>query len=674
MPKDIYTDKFLSSYRNQAINLFRLTTGRKLSLDEEEHLDDIIEENFKEKIGDLVNTYQPDKNRDMRVSSLIGWWLGDTPPVLCGSGAMYISEENGGSNITGSFVRMLLDSRKAVKAEMFKATDKEIKDMLDMKQKVFKVLTNAYYGALGQKTFQFHDRNSAAGVTGTGVSVITELIQSFEQFLADNWKFECWGDIFEFIELSNQKMENDQYDICDIEGLEKEDIVEAVGKRLVSKLSYIAVDLPNEIEGKVNNPHAENATRLTDRLCELNLDQLTRLYYRNNLYEFLEESYIMDEVLPEIMKFSIPSGNRSDIEKGDDEDLILAMNMFSELIQEYVCLPVCYEEKMNFCNTRTREAVLLTDTDSTFLLIDQFVEWMKEYFPDYDFEAFENRVTICNILIYVIGDLSQNVLDLWSEKHFVDKEKYPLLNLKNEFLYSRIMITPNKKSYAGSLIAQEGHLFEKPKVDIKGLSIKKTKTNVFTREYFQKVLKDDILNAVKINPYEVLGKFSSYQAKIKDSLMDAEITFTSPLKYSGFDYYKNAWQMEVVRGVLLWNDTYPDDSIKAMDNVNMIKLKAFTPQEFNYILKKYEFDEIEISILENIRELVFQNEKIVHFGFDRICMPKTINKIPKWVLPFINVDEIIMHNSRDALILLESLGLKVVEARGTTKYTNIIKI
>ena len=217
-------------------------------------------------------------------------------------------------------------------------------------------------------------------------------------------------------------------------------------------------------------------------------------------------------------------------------------------------------------------------------------------------------------------------------------------------------------------------MYEKPKLDIKGMSIKKTKTNVFTREYFQKVLKDDILNSEKIDPYAILGKFSSYQAKIKSSLLKGETTFSAPIKYSGFKYYKNAWVQEVVRGTLIWNDVYPDDLIVAMDKVNMLKLKGFTENEFDYISNKHEFTEEDKVILKNVKEMIFNNDNIAHFGFSRICMPRHIKKVPTWIVPFIDVEEIIMHNSRDALILLESLGLKVIEARGKTKYSNVIRI
>jgi len=449
MSKSMYTDKFLDSYRDQAITMLSATVGRELTSEELDKLNDTMDNTFEERTGELINTYQPEKNRPMKISNLIGWWLDKTPPVISGSGAMFISEENGGSNVTGSFVDMLLKSRKAVKNQMFAEPDKNKKAMLDMKQKVFKVLTNAYYGALGQKTFIFHDRNSAAGVTGSGVSIITMLIQVFEQFMGDNWKFECWGDIFEFIELSNKKMENDQFDICDIEGVEKDDIIELVSSRLIGKLPTNLLKNKEEFDEFVqstDNSHSDNIRRLLNKLYGLSVDQLTRLYYRNNLYEFLEESYVMEEILPELLKFSIPSGNRSDIEEGD---LSLTLDLFSDLILEYVSLPVQYEEKMNFCNTRVRESVLLTDTDSVFLLIDKFILWVGEQFPDYEITSFENRVTVCNMLIYVVGDISQIVLDDWSMRHFVDKAKYPLLNLKNEFLYSRIMITHNKKSYAG---------------------------------------------------------------------------------------------------------------------------------------------------------------------------------------------------------------------------------
>ena len=143
MSKSMYTDKFLDSYRDQAITMLSATVGRELTSEELDKLNDTMDNTFEERTGELINTYQPEKNRPMKISNLIGWWLDKTPPVISGSGAMFISEENGGSNVSGSFVDMLLASRRAIKKEMFLATDPVTESRLDMKQKVFKVLTNA---------------------------------------------------------------------------------------------------------------------------------------------------------------------------------------------------------------------------------------------------------------------------------------------------------------------------------------------------------------------------------------------------------------------------------------------------------------------------------------------------------------------------------------------------
>ena len=45
-------------------------------------------------------------------------------------------------------------------------------------------------------------------------------------------------------------------------------------------------------------------------------------------------------------------------------------------------------------------------------------------------------------------------------------------------------MTPNAKSYAGLVMAQEGKVFTSPKVDIKGLQIKKVSAAKETRRYF----------------------------------------------------------------------------------------------------------------------------------------------------------------------------------------------
>ena len=78
-------------------------------------------------------------------------------PTISGYGVLF---KTNAVNVPGKILEHLIKQRKVVKNEMFKHAndeDKTIYNMLDVEQKVIKVLANAYYGAFGQSSFHFYN-------------------------------------------------------------------------------------------------------------------------------------------------------------------------------------------------------------------------------------------------------------------------------------------------------------------------------------------------------------------------------------------------------------------------------------------------------------------------------------------------------------------------------------
>jgi len=264
------------------------------------------------------------------------------------------------------------------------------------------------YGALGQQSFIFHDRQSAAAVTLSGVSIITTLIQNFESFLADNWEFECYGDVIDFIsEVNITEMEFDSI-------VEKDKTVEEVYERLISKV-------------KLKESDKELEELILSILETYDEEILNRIYYKNNLYEFFEEP-VMIELIGEILEFDIPSGNPGDIEHVSIKE---KLDEFNDIIRDYVVWTRVYEDRLTFADTTTRKAVLVVDTDSTFLFLDPFVKFVEKFY-DYDTSVQTNSITVCNILIFTLSFLSETVLSEWCDKSNIELDKKHLINLKNE--------------------------------------------------------------------------------------------------------------------------------------------------------------------------------------------------------------------------------------------------
>ncbi len=249
--------------------------------------------------------------------------------------------------------------------------------------------------------------------------------------------------------------------------------------------------------------------------------------------------------------------------------------------------------------------------------------------------------------------------------------------MKNEFLYQRMLLTTNKKNYAGRVLLQEGRpVAEKDSLDIKGLSIKKSNVNKNVGDAMQNILEENILKAREINISTILKDLNGIENTIKDSFNKGELTYSKPDKSNEPSTYKTPYQIQSVRGIIIWNALYPDKEITYPAQVNLIKLKinSLIDLDFDKILDALDGDKEEAERIFNVvDETIYQNEDLNHYGFSVIAIPKTEKKIPKWLIPFIDLDTITYDSLNNFNVILGSIGIKTVgNTVAKQYYSNII--
>jgi hypothetical protein len=141
--------------------------------------------------------------------------------------------------------------------------------------------------------------------------------------------------------------------------------------------------------------------------------------------------------------------------------------------------------------------------------------------------------------------------------------------------------------------------------------------------------------------------------------------FTLPVKYGSFEGYKEPYQQQSVRGTLVWNAMNPESPIQPQEKVNLVKIKLSTPEDLEMI----EDEEVR----SVIQSTVFDVPEMAHDGFGIFCMPKSEELIPEWLIPMIDLTTMVSDNMKSALPILQSVGVKVMEVRGTAYYTSVIE-
>ena len=172
--------------------------------------------------------------------------------------------------------------------------------------------------------------------------------------------------------------------------------------------------------------------------------------------------------------------------------------------------------------------------------------------------------------------------------------------MEDNVVYSRLMLTRNKKQYAGRLVYQEGRKLPKPELDIKGISIKKSTVNKKVRDYFSELIEEKILKEPSINVVDILTEFKKLEDDIYRSLYeDLSTEYCIPVKVSDFDSYAFPNRMQAVRAAKAYNYLYPNFPIETPSKVLMVKLKCDNLVDLMPIINTPEYQVIYDNIFNN---------------------------------------------------------------------------
>lgn len=601
----------------------------------DEKIEKIVKMEMKKRIKDFNVSFEGDNYSAIRFIDL----LEDKKPIITPFGAIYLKHDEQ-KNELAAMVDMLLKERKVAKKKMFSHQNDEDKTLFNnfkMVQLTLKLLANSFYGASIEKNSIFYHPYFGPSITYSGRRIIQTAVNAFEKFVGVNIIFRTNNDIINYI-----------FNI--IEEEVTQDII-VNDKTSDEVYNYLLTKLDRPINVK------KDIKILLDGLTQL---QLNKIYYKNNLNEIISNSDTVKDLISNIVAkddFLDPNSPPEHYQE--------ITNQVWDIFKEWV-----YYDNIDFYNSenaeeKTRNAVLTIDTDSNFIYLQRFVD---NCFKEFGIEDTpKNRMTTTN----VGGWLMSKVIaaNYWKMcEHFnIPDDKKPIINMKNEFYYSRIMLTRNKKNYGGLVAMQEGNILNEKDLDIKGLAIKKVTVVKEIRDYFKDLLEEDILKPDKISLSKVISKYQKLENRIRESVVKGETIFVKPDKVNLVSTYKTPYQIQAVRGTLLWNHLYPNEEISVPNKINIVKTTLDTIED---IQNSNIPDDIKNAIFKLFEEV----PELEKYGASVLGIPKTLEQLPDWVVPYIDVDVTVNDNMAPGKILLESLGFKDLTVNRQQIATNILDL
>jgi hypothetical protein len=225
-------------------------------------------------------------------------WIYNTKPICGGFGVFYRNQHQVDNPLLKTILKFL-SSRKAYKSRL-----KDLDPLsyeyatFDRKQLTEKVNCNSIYGALGLVSSFLFNKYTAASVTATGQSLISTTCEAFEAFMANNVAFNNINECMTFL----YNISKEEYNTIGI----VEDVSLADVENRIINMFY-----------KYNVSYYDSIHSYLEMLSQ---NELNKIYYKNNLYEFSSLPF-MHELLEEIVTKCDEFKNPNKVPKCIEKDL-----------------------------------------------------------------------------------------------------------------------------------------------------------------------------------------------------------------------------------------------------------------------------------------------------------------------------------------------------------------
>jgi hypothetical protein len=569
------------------------------------------------------------ENEMMTVEQYLNTFLNDKTTILTGYNVL-IKNQKTMQSIAIDALKNILDMRSVYKKDMLKYDKGSYEyTYFNTQQKTTKVLANSYYGIQSMSSSTFYNPHIQNSITQTGWDLISSAIYLVEDFVANNEKFRHMDDLLTLV----SQVKDESYDVTESLDPDKNITPDALEGYLLGHCDF---DCDREM--------------LHSIVANCDQNQRNKIYYKNQILKLFENSKFKNKLIEDCAKEDY-DGDPDLVKESVDACLF---NRISSSRFERITM-------------QKRQASIVTDTDSTFVYLGNVLSGLRKE------TGSENMQTLTNFMIAVITEALRRTFWLFTGNCGIPEDYRPIINMKNEFVYSRIMTTANKKSYAGWLKYELGK--EIPgtdpdkHLDIKGLSIRKSTVAKNLRVRFQDLLTNDILTPEKISISSVMRTYGGIADTVEKSLREGKTEYLIPNSVARFDTYQFPGRIPAVRAVIAWNALEPNDEIVPPDNVRVIKLTCTTKDGPGMMklksISQEKYDVICKSIFNSNPGEIDISSK----GFAVVALPQTYTSIPKYIVPIIDYDKMINTNIGNANILLESLGIYCVDVNGGANKT-----
>jgi hypothetical protein len=300
-----------------------------------------------------------------------------------------------------------------------------------------------------------------------------------------------------------------------------------------------------------------------------------------------------------------------------------------------------------------RDAIVLSDTDSTCGSYDKWVEWYFGY-TKFSPEAVGLAAAVMTINTQVVD----HNLKLFARNMNVETSLVELLKMKNEYFWPVFTATNVSKHYFADTAVQEGNVFSEPELELKGVHLLASAIDQDIVKEGHNIIKEinkKISNNEKISLYEYVHKAAELERSLITRIKSGDISIFKRDKIKEAGSYKLDPAQSPFIHHMLWNEVFADKYGTPGDPTYMI-IKIPTKLKSKKDTDEYLENLKDPEIKERLKNFMVKHNKPTLGTFRPAVSIVASSGIPEEIIEAIDMKRIVMDNLNMLYLVLESVG------------------
>lgn len=570
-------------------------------------------------------------------------WIDERSPIITGNGTFF-KQHSEYLAPTVIFLETEQKNRKIKKKEMYKFTPGSIEyNNRNVAQGSIKVIMNSDYGGSGTPLSPFYSIYLPPATTGSAKNMTTTLICCLE-FISGNQ--DPWA---------KMNSVNELYDMIFnvLNDTQEREFIEDV---------YTVDDVIQHLVSKTNNLRLSDIRVLKSYLSTLQPNQLTQLMLSFNIRLVLNKylSGNVANIMGYLKEHQIDVSNitKENIQEAGygvepPEEIKHDLDIIKKTVLDNCVYPFMLNDAEIRATNMKRIIVCVTDTDS---LMVQFASYLNEFqarVPNFRDSCL--LASAVGMRLFIEAVIPRMVEDITSYCNIEDKYYRDKFVFKNEFAFLSMALFA-KKMYASSMFVQEGNPRNIHEVAVSGLSFKKRDSAEFLEPIMVDLYDRYILSTNTIRVDKLLDEYYALRDKLLQ-VVPYETAYHKKSSVKSIDAYDASKVLPAqMRGMIAWNNMFPDEEILPMDRVITIPLSYDLLQQNSHIAQLQQLYEI------IMRDHDPQSKRKPPEPY--ISLPESYKQIPEWLSPAIDPNYVVDKLLAPFKQLLGLFDVVIVDTKG----------